>query len=289
MGMPTERLLRMVESNDTRMHFIASPRLVEDVMTRSMMGLPYFVSPVWKKGVSAPASMKLPSAKVRNSRGFSPLIWPPMMNEALNGWGLSAMEAASRRSTSRTASETMTATSNIVRAFQMLLACPSGASPRCLSTEMTDCVPARFPELSSTITRSPGRSNTVILQKVAKLSTPACVRESEASTMPSFRRMPTQYVMGQYVTDLPPATSRYDPATLMNRECFGRLAHPAPLLVSSRHLAGHRHGGARRLDRECRAAHHCPGTRCIGGHIHLDHQCLPAGDHRAVAAAGRTG
>ena len=60
--MPTERLLRMVESNDTRTHLAASVRLVEGVMTRSMMGFPYFVSPVWKKGVSAPASMKLPSA-----------------------------------------------------------------------------------------------------------------------------------------------------------------------------------------------------------------------------------
>ena len=57
---------------------------------------------------------------------------------------------------------------------------------------MTACVPARFPELSNTMTRSPGRSNTVILQKVAKLSTPALVRESEASTMPSFKRTPTQ-------------------------------------------------------------------------------------------------
>ena len=80
----------------------------------------------------------------------------------------------------------------MVRAFQMLAAWPSGASPRCFSTLMTDWVPARFPELSNTITRSPGRSNTVILQKVAKLSTPACVRESDASTTPSFRRTPTQ-------------------------------------------------------------------------------------------------
>ena len=69
MGMATDRLLRMVESNDTSTHFIASARLVAGVMTRSMMGLPYLVSPVWKNGVSGPASMKLPSAKVRNRRG----------------------------------------------------------------------------------------------------------------------------------------------------------------------------------------------------------------------------
>src|SRR6266849_4119225 len=138
--------------------------------------------------------MKLPSANVRNNRSGSPLIWPPMMNEALNGLALLSRYLPSRRSISRTASETTTTTSNIVRAFQTLVTPVSCASPRCFSTLMTACVPARFPELSKTITRSPGRSNTVILQKVAKLSTPACVRESDASTTPSFRRTPTQYV-----------------------------------------------------------------------------------------------
>ena len=48
------------------------------------------------------------------------------------------------------------------------------------------CVPASAPELSKTMTRSPGRSNTVILQNCEKLSTPAFVRESDAKTMPSF-------------------------------------------------------------------------------------------------------
>jgi hypothetical protein len=57
---------------------------------------------------------------------------------------------------------------------------------------MIACVPASAPELSSTITRSPGRSNTVILQNCEKLSTPACVRESEAKTMPSLSSSPTQ-------------------------------------------------------------------------------------------------
>ena len=52
--MPTDRLLRMVESNDTSTHFMASLRLVPGVITRSMIGLPYFASPVWKNGVSRP-------------------------------------------------------------------------------------------------------------------------------------------------------------------------------------------------------------------------------------------
>jgi len=40
--MPTDRLLRMVESNDTSTHFVASASAVRWVMTRSMIGLPYF-------------------------------------------------------------------------------------------------------------------------------------------------------------------------------------------------------------------------------------------------------
>ena len=60
--MPTDRLLRMVESNETSTHFVASVRVVAGVMTRSMIGLPYLASPVWKNGVSVPASMKFPSA-----------------------------------------------------------------------------------------------------------------------------------------------------------------------------------------------------------------------------------
>ena len=44
--MPTDRLLRIVESNDTSTHFVASASGVERVITRSMIGLPYLVSPV---------------------------------------------------------------------------------------------------------------------------------------------------------------------------------------------------------------------------------------------------
>jgi hypothetical protein len=113
------------------------------------------------------------------------------MNEALNTISCSFRCSASRRSTSRVASETRPATSNMVRAFHRF-GLPSFASPRCLSTLMMAWVPARPPELRRTITRSPGRSNTVILQNLAKLSTPALVRESDAKRMPSFRRTPTQ-------------------------------------------------------------------------------------------------
>src|SRR5437773_293113 len=45
-GMPTDKLLRMVKSNDTKTHFAASARGVTRVITRSMIGLPYLVSPV---------------------------------------------------------------------------------------------------------------------------------------------------------------------------------------------------------------------------------------------------
>ena len=57
---------------------------------------------------------------------------------------------------------------------------------------MTACVPAKLPELRSTMTRSPLRSNTVILQNVDTLSSPALVRESDAKIMPLSRRTPTQ-------------------------------------------------------------------------------------------------
>ena len=52
MGMPTDKLLRMVESNETRMHLVASASVVVGVMTRSMIGFPYLASPVCRNGVS---------------------------------------------------------------------------------------------------------------------------------------------------------------------------------------------------------------------------------------------
>ena len=92
---------------------------------------------------------------------------------------------------SRIASATSIATSNIVRALQRLAAA-SPASQRWFSTPITAWVPARLPELSRTMTRSPRRSNTVILQNLAKLSMPAFVRESEAKIIPSSSITPMQ-------------------------------------------------------------------------------------------------
>jgi hypothetical protein len=79
----------------------------------------------------------------------------------------------------------------MVRAFHSD-ALLSGSSPRWVNTLMIAWVPARLPELRRTITRSPLRSNTVILQNLAKLSIPALVRESDAKIMPSSSRTPTQ-------------------------------------------------------------------------------------------------
>jgi hypothetical protein len=88
------------------------------------------------------------------------------------------------------ASDTSSAASNMDSALQRL-GTPSLAL-RCFSRPMTAWVPARLPELNSTKTRSPARSNTLILQKLAKLSTPAWVRESDARTNPASSMMPTQ-------------------------------------------------------------------------------------------------
>ncbi|MND05187.1 hypothetical protein D3C83_258250 [compost metagenome] len=54
-------LLRIVESKDTRMHLVASTMPVVHLITRSITGFPYLLSPIWKYGVSRVASMKLPS------------------------------------------------------------------------------------------------------------------------------------------------------------------------------------------------------------------------------------
>ena len=115
------------------------------------------------------------------------------MNEALNVTSLASSDGPSRRSMSRIASDTRLAASNMVRTFHSDAGL-SGSSPRCLSRLMMACVPARLPELRSTSTRSPVRSNSVILQNFATLSRPAFVLESDAKIMPSSSLMPTQYV-----------------------------------------------------------------------------------------------
>src|SRR5450432_3950286 len=118
------------------------------------------------------------------------------MNEASNLRSLFSRCGRSRRPTSRTASATRVTKSNMVRAVHTFgTSSLSLTSPRCFKVVITACVPAKFPELSSTMARSPSRSNTLILQNCAKLSTPAWVRESDASTIPSLSRIPTQYVM----------------------------------------------------------------------------------------------
>ena len=48
MGSPTEMFERIVESNDTIVHFVASSSPVERLTTRSITGLPYLLSPIWK-------------------------------------------------------------------------------------------------------------------------------------------------------------------------------------------------------------------------------------------------
>ena len=116
------------------------------------------------------------------------------MNEALKLMSLGSRYTPSRRSISRIALATSLAASNITRAFQRLgVLLP--ASQRLSNKPMTAWVPARFPELNNTMTRSPRYSNTVILQNFEMLSTPALVRESEAKTNPSSSITPTQYVM----------------------------------------------------------------------------------------------
>ena len=54
-------LERIVESKDTIVHLVASSSVLVRLITRSMIGLPYLVSPIWKKQVSGVASMKFPS------------------------------------------------------------------------------------------------------------------------------------------------------------------------------------------------------------------------------------
>ena len=50
------------------------------------------------------------------------------------------------------------------------------------------CVIDRLPDDSMTMTRSPSRANTRILEKRAIWSTPALVRESDAKIMPGVER-----------------------------------------------------------------------------------------------------
>ena len=52
MGGPTVRLLRMVESMETKPQRTAVSKLISGPIIRSRIGLPYLLSPICKKGVS---------------------------------------------------------------------------------------------------------------------------------------------------------------------------------------------------------------------------------------------
>src|SRR5450432_705879 len=145
-----------------------------------------------------------------------PLIWPPTMNDALKSISLSCRYSPSRRSMSRIASAVSVATSNMVRAFQRLeVALP--AEQRLFSTPMTAWVPARLPELRKMMTRSARRSNTVILQNFAMLSTPALVRESDANIIPLSSITPIQYVMPRALCSTQPPVIQAEGYTLLAR------------------------------------------------------------------------
>ena len=96
--------------------------------------------------------------------------------------------------TSRSVAPTSSATSYIFLTPRMPFGkgFPFSSFERIFSSETTLCVVARLPDDSKTINRSPTISHTIILQKVAMLSGPALVRESEAKTMPFSTRAATQ-------------------------------------------------------------------------------------------------
>src|SRR5262245_14976188 len=71
----------------------------------------------------------------------------------------------------------------------------SGCTKPSVSSDSTDCVTERLPELASVSTRSPGSSNTCSLRNEAMLSMPALVRVSEIITRPPRTHNPTQYVI----------------------------------------------------------------------------------------------
>ena len=190
--MPTDRLLRMVESKDTSTHLVASAQrrarrdhAVDDRL--AVLGLAGLeVRRVDARldeiafGIDAEQPQRLaadlPADDERRVEAdlvlLQVLAVAPLDIAHRVGDQHRDVEHASARSTGwrRAAS----------------------APQRWFSTPITACVPARLPELSRTITRSPRRSNTVILQNLAMLSMPALVRESEAKIIPSSSITPIQ-------------------------------------------------------------------------------------------------
>jgi hypothetical protein len=58
--MPTDTLERSVESKEIKLQRSASCSGISYFKARSKIGLPYLLSPIWKKGVSGVAAIKLP-------------------------------------------------------------------------------------------------------------------------------------------------------------------------------------------------------------------------------------
>jgi hypothetical protein len=89
------------------------------------------------------------------------------------------------------------AASNMLLAFQMVMASDSGVSLSCSICRIsrTDCEIDKLPADSNTMKRSCGFSYTIILRKVLIWSRPALVRESDKKTRPALSLMATQYVI----------------------------------------------------------------------------------------------
>src|SRR5689334_269359 len=118
-----------------------------------------------------------------------------LADESMLFW---TMYGPSRARTSRNASPSRRATSNIDVTFQTLC-CDSPVRACCSRMLIAFCVTDRLPDDSITITRSASRANTRIFEKRAIWSTPAFVRESDAKIIPASSDMATQYVMRKQV------------------------------------------------------------------------------------------
>jgi len=118
--MPTDRLLRMVSQRHQHTLDGIDERGRRRVMTRSRIGLPYFASPILEERRFAARFDEIAFGERSEQAHRLTLDLPPMMNDALKGLAPRDRCSPSRRSMSRTASATTVATSNIVRACQML-------------------------------------------------------------------------------------------------------------------------------------------------------------------------
>lgn len=104
--------------------------------------------------------MKLPAEYTWNRRMPSPLIWPPNTMDTLKSTPERLRAAPSRSCTWRTAAPSTRAASNMLLAFQMVMASPDSPSLICSVCKIsrTDCEMDRLPADSSTMKRSPAFS-----------------------------------------------------------------------------------------------------------------------------------